>query len=655
MFRQDSRVLPTSATVILLLARSYHHPSAMRTILHRCIISALVFTHFFLSGSSPIPGGGSAIRFGESSNNIDQVPTTASVVSREFYLILQIFGGDCLLTPSIVPVTVERDDELGLLVRDSTDNDSEDASSSHTDKSPIKIPRGFRPDGPSSDTELEMKVPPAHHLSRWGSVLNIVNLMVAAAKQSPDLEGPLDIFKKELGGETGRKSLKAMSKKLQKKRPTASRLPETKVLNLGELRSSIEKAVKSHNEFNGEIQIPATFVPGTVLSMKVPDPNNALGVQSVENCIQVMRIATADEAEDTTVLLGRSRMKQLTRFRMILTQGRHQLTLPSVGKRNDKPLTKSQLRAIQKRIKEVVEQHNDNQWVLDVDLTIPEIQDGEDDGDDCPDQQVPLDRKRIIEIPRAYFVLESRKTALRVYVPSPDDKNGLKSMNDILELMAHVGGSKKLRRSWKTFRNSLEKRFGLQVIENPHAWGPEEKSKRGNDENNTEERKKTLSDAVEKHQANVGCEEHSRRKRKSVLPHDQIRPNVQTENPLPGKDEGAGKKSGKRASRKVVKGTGTTEAQAQHKKGQARPPQSNTGKEGTLLHHSQKDVGQGTGSAQEETSHGSAATTEPAHNSVMAHGNAHDQESHISPPGTSGTVYFDPVRSCLISSQEEPC
>ncbi|KAG6849806.1 hypothetical protein H0H93_004882 [Arthromyces matolae] len=557
--------------------------------------------------------------------------------------------------PSIVPVAVERDDGLGLLVRDSTDNDDEDASSSHTDKNPIKIPRGFRPDGPSSEVELEMKVPPVHHLSRWGSVLNIVDLMVAAAKKSPDLKGPLDTFKMELGGRNVEKFLKAMSNKLEKKRPTALRLRETENLDLEELQSSIEKAVKSHNEFNGEIRIPATFSPGTVLHMKVPDPSNAPGVQSVENCIKVMLIATADDTEDPTNQSGKGRMHQLSRFRMVLTQGRYLLTLPSIGKRNDKPLTKNHLRAVQKRIKEVVERHNDNQWVLDVDLSIPEIQDGEDDGDDCPDQQVPRDRKRIIEIPRAYFVLKSRKTALKVYVPSPNDENGMESMNDILELMAKVGGSKKLRRSWKTFRNSLEKRFELHVIESPQTWGPEEESKRGDDGNDMEERKKTLADAVEKHQADVGCEEHPNRKRKSIVPHEQTRPNVQTENRPTGKDEGAGKNPGKRASRKVLKGTGTTEAQAQHKKSQARPPQSNTGKEGTLLHHSQKDVGQGTGSAQEETSHGSAATTEPAHNSVMAHGDAHDQESHISPPGTLGTVYFDPVRSCLVSSQSEPC
>ncbi|KAG6818796.1 hypothetical protein H0H93_001568 [Arthromyces matolae] len=367
--------------------------------------------------------------------------------------------------------------------------------------------------------------------------------------------------------------------------------------------------------------------------MKVPYPSNLEAVESVNSIIELMRTATASDAGVQTKIW--SRFKQWLRFRAVLTGARFGLALPSsAGRPKDSQLTKKQLAAIQKRIEQAVEQHNDNKWVKEGDFESPEDLDGKiihhysshwkitfllvalsgDDNEESPAQlehkKEPKPRSQFyVEIPELYFLPKSRRPH-RLYIKVPrqnDARNDVKSVNDILELMALVGGSDDLQKSWHTARDHFQKRFGVDLIGSPSAWGPVDQSKAGDDVKATEARKETVWKAVKDYNNSIG---DRRGKKRAERPHE----------------------TAQRAKKRI-----------DHKpQAQALPPaQSHPVAEGTPQHLSQHDSSHGTETNEEANSRGSA-NTEPLSDSVTA-AHAHDEHGRMRSSAGART-YYDPIR-----------
>ncbi|KAG6835268.1 hypothetical protein H0H93_003278, partial [Arthromyces matolae] len=506
----------------------------------------------------------------------------------------------CRLTPSAVPFRIEIDNVPALLAREPTDESGEDdkvGDTIHAMRNAVEIPHGFLPaDILGSTHELKMSVPGRHDFTWWGSVVNILNLMDAAVHKNTDLQGPRDQFQEELNKSCSVWFLENVGNKPQNRGHMALLDQRTEGLDLEAIRKSIEKAVKDHNEFQGEIRIPNEFLcDDSALSMKVPYPNNADAVESVKRIIELMRSAIGNDAEVQT--RKSPTMLHLSRFRTILVRARFGLVLPLAGKKKQSQLTKEQLGAIRNRIEQAVEQHNGNRWLKEEGLAGPqELYElsGDNNG------------RWSLRIPRSHFVPKSYgRPQLYLKVPSQSDEKSVVSMNNILELMARVGGSDRLQTSWHTVRNRLVQHYQLNVIKNPSGWGPKDESKAGGDVEATEARKEMVLEAVNKNNDNIG---ERRGKRKAEGTHDAAeRPKTKLDN-----------------------------------KPQVPPPaQSQPATQGTSPHLSQHNSSHGTVIIEGATSQG-GANTEPLTNSVTA-AHAHDEHGRMRSPARVGT-YYDPIR-----------
>ncbi|KAG6849805.1 hypothetical protein H0H93_004881 [Arthromyces matolae] len=450
----------------------------MKAILNRCIIGAVVLTNVFLAASTPIPLTGSGLLSVNSFNGVDKVPTAS------------------------------HDRDLGLLARDPTDEDNDSLDSKPTPNlNTITIPHVFRPARTSSEPELKMTIPRITEYTCWGSVLNIIHLIDAAAERETNLKGPRNTFLQELTTTADLKvSLKAITQKIERLRPTALHMQETTRLNLETILDHIETAVTKHNQFKADIKMPIGFFPHENLGMKVPYPENVKAVNSVKVILRLLRSATGSNTEHLIF--------QLLNFKKILSL-HYELALPNFQRQHYTRLTVAKFTACQELIRMAIARHNDNIWVEDDQFVIPEFP---DDGNyyQPPPTQVNL---KDPHIPKTFFIPSTYKKSLHLSIPHEDDKDGKESVNQILELMALVGGSPNLQKSWNTFRDNLNRR--LDVIEKPKVWGP--LSEEGGDTC-----KQAVLDAIEAHNQRLRVKNRSkevadpRKKRPAGGPHERV-------------------------------------------------------------------------------------------------------------------------------------
>ncbi|KAG6835801.1 hypothetical protein H0H93_014575 [Arthromyces matolae] len=415
----------------------------MRTILNRCIISAVVLTNFFLAASTPIPLTGSGLLSVKPSN------------------------GDSTTASRFLQLAVDGDNELGLLARDPTDD--EDNTGDTTTKlspmpDPITIPHVFRPAGTASAPELKMTSPRPTDHNIWASVLNILHLIDAAVEKNPTLYGSGETFANELkkmvqGTHNG--SLHELAQKLKKFRTNAFDIPETNTegMNLETILKHIESAVEKHNEFQGDIKIPKAFSPGETLGMKIPYPNNAQAVSSVIVIIGLLRSATGKDTKQLDDQLSGFRNNLRLRF------GVNTPTFERSSLRTR--LTEAKFKCCHELIRTALARHNNNDWLKEGDIVVPEFP---EDGKAYEPPTKPSKERSSVQIPKTFFLPSTDKKTLHLNLPTKDDKEGMASLNHILELMALVGGPG-AGKSWETFQENLET-HGLLVITNPKAFGP---------------------------------------------------------------------------------------------------------------------------------------------------------------------------------------
>ncbi|KAG6814732.1 hypothetical protein H0H93_012451, partial [Arthromyces matolae] len=136
-------------------------------------------------------------------------------------------------------------------------------------------------------------------------------------------------------------------------------------------------------------------------------------------------------------------------------------------------------------------------------------------------QTPPTQEKKLYgpQIPKNIFLPSTNKKNIRLSIPHGEDNDSKRSVNEILELMALVGGSPKLKKSWNTFRDNLNRQ--LDVIENPQAWGPV-------GEEGGDTRKQAVLDAVEAHNESLNVKNRSKevadpgQKRPADGPHERV-------------------------------------------------------------------------------------------------------------------------------------
>ncbi|KAG6835497.1 hypothetical protein H0H93_000807 [Arthromyces matolae] len=310
----------------------------MKTLHKQTIISAVVLIALSLVAATPIP-----------------VPVTGSepgVVPLE--LLNDKVPFRTISHIATLPNAVDSDDELGLRARESTNTEKKQ-------RKPIlvTIPPGFLPG--EIDSDLQMALPSVTELNWWGSVIHIISLMKAAAKQNPKLRTELHAFEVEMEKKAHGDSVEDVISRLRRKRPTA--LPTQAMteldLDLETIQDRIKTAVEKHNEFEGEVQIPYGFLPGTTeLGMKIPHPENMEALKSVEFILNLMESALSRDKREQ-----RSRFKG---FKQAITAVRFNLVLRKLRKRIlVEHLKDEDLHAIQGKIMEAVEKHNDNYWWYD--------------------------------------------------------------------------------------------------------------------------------------------------------------------------------------------------------------------------------------------------------------------------------------------------
>ncbi|KAG6834773.1 hypothetical protein H0H93_007512, partial [Arthromyces matolae] len=420
----------------------------MKTILSQCNVGAVILANFFPAASTPIPLTGSGLLSVKSFNAHNKVPTA-----------------------SHLQLDVANEGERGLLARDPTDKDDNNVDSKPK-RSPITIPHVFRPPAASSEPELKMTIPGATDHTCWGSVLNIVHLIDAAAERNTKLRGPRDTFVKELKTTASiRGTLVLFTRNIERLRPSALNMQETEGRDLETILDHIETAVKKHNEFKGDIKIPIGFFPNENLGMKVPYPENTPAVNSVKVIIGLLQSATGSNTEYLT--------DQLCTFRNTLV--RHfKLNLPGI-QRNHTRLTDAKFTACQQLVREAIARHNNNDWVKDNQFVIPEIP---DDGNYYNPPPTQYEAATRIHMPQ--FFIPSGYKGLHLTLPRGDDNDGKESVKHILELMALVGGTSNLQASWLNFNRKL------YDIKAPKVWGPL-------GEEGAEARKKAVAGAVKAH------------------------------------------------------------------------------------------------------------------------------------------------------------
>ncbi|KAG6836508.1 hypothetical protein H0H93_007298 [Arthromyces matolae] len=479
----------------------------MRTLLRQSILTALIFTNFFLAASTPIPRTDSGLVVPESLNDNE-----TSIIN--------------------LPISVESDNGLSLLARDPTDE--ADAKKPN----PVTIPPGFLPTNSlSSMHELKMTLPGRQDLILWGSVLNIVNLMDEAARKDPyKLDIPRNTFRKELEKIDYFKSLEALADRVRKDRPGIKWLRQTQWSDLEGLRRGIKEAVLRHNEFEGEIQMPKGFLPeNKSLWMKVPYPGNEQAVKSVYLILEVMRSATA---KDKWRLADR-----LSSFRYGLMNKRFKLPLPKPVRPVNGQDWNREIPVIRNFIHRLVEQHNDNKWVQETDLNIAEVQEDSEVPDahntDCFPERAP--RRRTMKVSKIYYLPKACPRDKYINIPLSDNKEGVESMNEILHFMTYLGGTWENRENWKRRRDILT-RFGLEVMPEPNIW-PDPP----NTEKEEEDRRQMVLDAVTKHNKRQGewrKEQTRERKRACRMKRPADGPHTQTQPPnlrVGGQQQDAGK------------------------------------------------------------------------------------------------------------------
>ncbi|KAG6846704.1 hypothetical protein H0H93_012340, partial [Arthromyces matolae] len=430
---------------------------------------ALILADIFSVAARPLPLPGSGLVPRESFDAI--IPSTDDV-NVSFAMIHSNEGRGIAARN-----TSDGDDEPHAVPSASRKRDAE----KHR-KDPMTIPHEFLP---KESPPLKIILPRAQNLnlSGWGSVLNILNLINAMA----DLDGTLKksgvIFKAALEQALPMSPVDRYIRELKKMRPTALVLEETKNLDLDGLRNAIQKAIQLHNDFEGEIMIPKGFLEGsTALAIKVPYKNGKEeAVASLRNILTLMRLATVGETALST------RLKNLRRA----LKERFGFDFPSET-RTRKPVLDATQFLMRGYILKVVKRHNAGEWMKKEDIE-KWNQDTLIVEDLPPVEEVPR-RRHFFQIPSSFFVPVKGKTkTITMSIPSSDDIEGLKRVDEILTLMAKVDGTDALKESWRRVRKRLAVDFQLRVMETPETWGTEA------DQETKEKRKEAVVDAITRH------------------------------------------------------------------------------------------------------------------------------------------------------------
>ncbi|KAG6815683.1 hypothetical protein H0H93_009220, partial [Arthromyces matolae] len=339
-------------------------------------------------------------------------------------------------TPSIVtgPLVVDTEDGPDLFPRDPTDKDTNKAT---TQRPKIMVPAEFLPQG---SNPVMMPVPGAKEHNGWSSVLYILKLIDAAVSHRSDLEGPRETFKTKLEEKKYAQDLKNIASRIKEEREETEDLhPEDpKSLTLEQLQNRIQEEVTNLGMFSGELTMPLALIPrGLKIGMKVPYPGNEEAVESVEAILHFLHSGISD---------GDDRAKHLnhwSNYKLRLTQHPYKLEFPKG-----------------KRLKNYQSQNEEECLAF---------------------------LKNVVQLD-----WEPQYSNLRV--PPSTDKLGVDSLKNILQMMAHVGGSNAIKTSWEHFRTELKDSFDYKDIAEPNTWGSTEMT-----DKERKARQSSLLEEVKKH------------------------------------------------------------------------------------------------------------------------------------------------------------
>ncbi|KAG6818696.1 hypothetical protein H0H93_002713, partial [Arthromyces matolae] len=302
----------------------------------------------------------------------------------------------------------------------------------------VTVPLEFLQDSPESEP-VRMRVPRPTEYTSLRSVLRILHLMNVAVDKCNALKGPRDTFRNELNKTPYLVSCHLMMFKINQNRfpePTDEHLQE---LDLETLKYRITNAVKSQTLFQGEVTISADFFPGAKkMGMKVPYPGNEEAVQSVDAILYLLHsgIPQGREAEKLLDHWKGLRYRLNNRFNLKLKQYAQKVMALTQGERE----------AFERQFIRVVGLHNNNEWIF-------------------------KDIQEKITIPQIFVPVNWKPRHVTLRIPSNNDKSGVASVNNILQLMAKVAGADTIGRNIEIFHERLTTVFKLENIKFPVDWG----------------------------------------------------------------------------------------------------------------------------------------------------------------------------------------
>ncbi|KAG6815313.1 hypothetical protein H0H93_010266 [Arthromyces matolae] len=400
----------------------------MKAFLKHVMISAVVFTNLFLIVATPIPK-----------------PFTASDLNSRV-LPAELFDDGVPTTAARIialPDVVDIEDGPSLLAR----APSEGSEGSSSTGPLITIPKEFLQVPPDS-APVTLRVPRVLEYTSLRSVLHILDLMNVAVDKCDALKVPRDTFLEELQKIKipSFKSLDNLTWRINQNRFPESEEEDLQVLDLETLKHRITDAVKTESMFQGEILIAAAFFPGGQrIGLKVPYPDNADAVQSVDAILYLLHSGISrEQAKHLGSLCSQLKVRLKTDFKLDLGDRPPQ----KIGS-----LTPEERKAFEMQFIRVVGLHNNAKWIS---------------------RDIPETCSATMMIPQIFLPAksgDSNPSRRTLRIPSSNDKGGVDSLNNLLQLMAKVAGPDTIRKNIDYVYKRLTTAFKLENIIFPDKWG----------------------------------------------------------------------------------------------------------------------------------------------------------------------------------------